>query len=558
MDQRILFLFIVQVVVLILLNYIPHVYGKYCWIMRDKRDKIVVLVNKTSCTQSNNPCSKLSGVLDLSQTECTCVCPSSKPTYMQTTNNCSAYSDVWSKCNLSFRRQLSEIPIFPTTINFRGLRLNIPNKFRKCKMVVKGENSFYLSESGWSQLPHNNYTFPFLVETKIVRKRLKLAHVKWNTEVPPELFGKVIRIVITCGGKQDCVMLKTQGDTLYQCIVDPRPENPSSSSSPSMSSPSISSASMSSASTRPTRKHVIVSEPSVSNKNFKKSSSIKIPWSIIGTVIGVLLVLLLCLIIMAVCFCRRKKSSQKKRTDNASTQSSGVTLSSTESQPEVTYASPHHPYQELKPPISGTPRGTYQPLKWNAKEDASGYMLPSESTTNNHPDPLYNEIGSPIRGLPPVYDYALPENTVRFSNHLSNMDLRLNGLPTPDARNNPDYVGRASQEQEEPKSLSLKGAASAPVNDGPTSPAYIDFTSEEGANQTEPLAYKSSDNIVTIGSSGLSKYKKPVNVPKSPFKKSPSEERPYQELKSPGSPVYEPLRPSSEKLEGAYKKESKA
>lgn len=89
------------VVLYILMNSIQHiyVYGKNCRIMRDKRDKITP-VSKTLCTPSNNPCSKFSGTLVLGETECTCICPSSRPTYMETTNNCSAYSDVWSsKCD---------------------------------------------------------------------------------------------------------------------------------------------------------------------------------------------------------------------------------------------------------------------------------------------------------------------------------------------------------------------------------------------------------------------------------------------------------------------------
>lgn len=185
-------------------------------------------------------------------------------------------------------------------------------------------------------------------------------------------------------------------------------------------------------------------------------------------------------------------------------------------------------------------------------------MLPSESTASNYPDPLYNEIGSPTRGFPPVYDYALPENTVRLSNHLSNIDLRLNGLPKPGARNDPDYVGRTSQNQEEPKSPSSEGASPAPVNDDPTSPAYLDFTSE-GANQPEPFECKKPDNIISKGAPGSSRYKKPVNGPKSPYKKSPSEKRLYQELESSFSPVYEPpLVLSRENLEDAYNKESKA
>ena len=167
--------------------------------------------------------------------------------------------------------------------------------------------------------------------------------------------------------------------------------------------------------------------------------------------------------------------------------------------------------------------------------DGSGYLLPvlpstETSRDSEDPEPIYNEIGSP-RTLP-TYDYALPEDTVRLSVHSLNDNIS----------NDPAYVGRPSKEQEGPKSNGApKGVYAEPIQNGSLDEVeeagYLEIT---GVDSRKPAVINTYQEPMPLRPIGHNQ-----RGPLGEGRGAPSTIGPYQALKVPSNPGYEPLRLSS-------------
>ncbi|KAK3732483.1 hypothetical protein QZH41_014021, partial [Actinostola sp. cb2023] len=446
-------------------------------------------------------------------------------------------------CNLytNFKGQRS-IPVFPTKPS-AAMEIYNPSFCRRrkrfCQITVEIGKSFYLDRKGWKKIALNS-GFPFYV----ARKKRKF-HLKWSSlPQSSKLHGKVIRLGIqVCQGyicQIDCLLFKVAGRTVHQCKYIGTIPQPTTTITIAPSWPVTV---VTQRSTRPSRQVTMPSqEPSVSDKNKRGSStddSGGTPWAITGAIIGVVAVLILCVIVLVLWFCRWKKKFKNKKNNSAA--SSGFVLNPSEAATEVTYASPHHSYQELKPPIRGAAPGAYQSLQWKAKEDPSGYMLPSPSVvgvTSEDPEPLYNEIGSPPCRSPPMYDYALPEDTVRFSAH-SLSDNALNQIDNV-------YIGRPTRDHEGSQGTYSTGAEPSIQNgdlNSPVESGYLDFLSERNAYQTNPVS-----NSIHVYEDPRSSAPREHNQ-EGTTSTGPSQRGSYQAMIPPTNPRYEPLRLSRENLQ---------